>query len=101
VKTLTQHARPLAVEPATPRRSVANTSLRGSHRPLGELHPERADRNRRMRLLVRIDSDRHYSDNRVLEGVAGLRAFPCSGFARTPCIGSQSARHEHAFALFA
>ena len=54
------HPHPLTVQLATPLQQLTEPLTPGSDHPLRDLHPERVDRDPRVRLLVRIDPDRHH-----------------------------------------
>jgi hypothetical protein len=60
VPDVLDHPHPLTVERARPPQQLTEPLTPGSDRPLRDLHPKRVDRDPRVRLLVRIDPDRHH-----------------------------------------
>jgi hypothetical protein len=61
VPDVLDHPHPLAIDPARPLHQLTEPIAPGRARPLRDLHPERVNRDPRVRLLVRIDSDRQHS----------------------------------------
>ena len=60
VPDVLEHPHPLAVELAAPLQQLTEPLTPGSDRALRDLHSERVNSDPRVRLLVRIDPDRHH-----------------------------------------
>jgi hypothetical protein len=60
VPDVLDHPCPLAIEFARPLQQLTEPLTAGSDGALRDRHPERVDRDPRVRLLVRIDPDRHH-----------------------------------------
>src|SRR5205814_720368 len=61
VPDVLDHPHPHAIELATPLQQLTEPVTPRRDCPLRDLHLERVDRDPRVRLLVRIDPDRHHS----------------------------------------
>ena len=67
IPNVLQHPHPLAVQLACPLQQLTEPLTPRRDRALRDLHPEPVNSNPRVRLLVRIDPDRHHHVRPFLE----------------------------------